>query len=221
MIMPRLMRNTRSRAIVVAFVLAAVAFSSVAAGSAGGVGVPQQPGPPQPSAPQVLGVPPAFAPSPLGTVASPSQQSTPASSAGVTSSTPEPQVAVNPWGCYTKANDPHASKHGPAGVNAAAWTYCAVLDGLSSAGIEGTLYEYSCVLIFCGWNEVQDTTTTYPPTTLKMQSNGYFGIVTYTPYNCSGTHTFQLVAYGWSEDSAGNYYDSVATSNIPDVACQT
>ncbi len=143
------------------------------------------------------------------------------SSTHATSSVSSPNIALvggNPWGCNARADNPHASGHGPADVNAQGWIICSGPGVPPLAGIDVSLYRQDCFLFICWWTDVSDSSITAPPVNWVRTPPS---IVTRATYNCNGNspHTFELDEYAWAEDAAGGVYDTNLASSDVSLNC--
>lgn len=124
-------------------------------------------------------------------------------------------LEVNPWGCFTQADSPHASGHYPGTAAALATHACAGYRGPNLAigtypdtqSLKAWLYYYNCVLIFCGWNQVDYLNTG------SISGSVLIKLTLTVSANCNNGNSTQwrLAADGTSYGFNGSSYQTYAS----------
>lgn len=123
--------------------------------------------------------------------------------------TPDIALNSNPYGCYSRSDNPHESGHNPGYVSAIGNTICTV--ALPYVHADATLYRQDCFLFICWWTQVgYDSQTRSGVTSARAIPN----------HQCSDSsnHLYEIDTYSAVQDAAGNYYDAY-TSKQATVAC--
>jgi hypothetical protein len=95
-------------------------------------------------------------------------------------------VTSNPYGCYGRSDQPHASVHVPGTVDALGWTICSYT--LPYEYVSSTFYRQDCLLFICWWTQVDH----------KSSSTVSWGQVSVTvAHTCanSDAHLYEIVSH--------------------------
>lgn len=68
-------------------------------------------------------------------------------------------LTSNPYGCYGRSDQPHASSHVPGTVDALGWTICNYT--LPYEYVSSTLYRQDCFFFVCWWTQVDHKSSSF------------------------------------------------------------
>jgi hypothetical protein len=113
-------------------------------------------------------------------------------------------IQVNPWGCYTRSDNPHMSYSAPGTMNAQGWTIC---DGDSHGHrpneyyVESWLYYWDCFFFYCRWTQTDHRVGQY------FDQAMYRAIVT---HNCSSSanRAYRIETYSRVKGYVGTSYNT-------------
>jgi len=119
-------------------------------------------------------------------------------------------AALNPYGCFSRSDNPHMSEHAPGSASAQGTTFCN--DLMPRVYVEATLYRQDCILFVC-WNTQVD----FRSLAHTFATNVYVN----PSYVCHGTsgHKYQINTFSSATGYDGVTYYAQTTNSIPSLPC--